>query len=198
MRSLRLAWAMGVLFVACIGLGTWGWKRYAGEVFDVPMAEAHRILEKAGLPPMVLGGPHGSAVLANDPAKIVWIVKDNGNEAMRFVADLEPAGERATRVRVNVIAPTSGAFGNVAARLASSRTIWAMYVMAMEEQVASALDHREYQFYTLYPVMVAATLANMGALGASQDEANAAYHKSEADNLRKAYADERAGVGPKP
>ena len=46
--------------------------------------------------------------------------------------------------------------------------------------------------------MIAATLANMGALGASQDEANAAHHKSEADNLRKAYADERAGVGPKP
>ena len=199
MRNLRRAWALGLLLVAVVWLGQSVWTRYAGQVFDVPVGEAHRILEQTGLPPEVLGSEeHDFEVQAEDPARIVWIVKEDGKEAMRFIADLSTAGEKSTRVYVDVAGPASGPMSYVASRLTEYRTIKNLYVTAMEEQVAAALNHREFHLTAVYPAMMVAMLANIGQLNDMDERDSEATRKRYRDNLAKAYADEAAGIGPKP
>jgi len=198
-RQLRLVWALGLLLVAVVWLGQSAWKRYAGQVFDVPVGEAHQLLEQTGLPPEVLGSEeHDFEVQANDPARIVWIVKEDGKEAMRFIADLSTAGEKSTRVYVDVAGPASGPMSYVATRLTEYRTIRNLYVTAMEEQVAAALSHREFHLAAVYPAMMVAFLANIGQLNDMDERDSEATRKRARDNLAKAYRDEAAGIGPKP
>ncbi len=199
MRNLRLALASGLLLVAVASLGLWAWNRYAGQVFDVPVREVHRILEHTGLPPEVLGTEtRDFEMQANDPAKIVWIVKMDGKEALRFIADLSPAGEKSTRVRVDVAGPASGPMSYIAARLNEYRTIKNLYVTAMEEQIAAALQHRKFDLTAVYPAMMVATLANIGQFKKMYERDSEAARKRDRENLAKAYADEAAGIGPKP
>jgi len=199
MRQLRLGWALGLLLVAVVFFGQWAWKRYAGQVFDMPVEEAHRILKQTGLPPEVLGSEdHDFEVQAKDPARIVWIVKEDGNEAMRFIADLSAAGENSTRVYVDVAGPASGPMSYVASRLSENFTIKSLYVTAMEEQVAAALSHREFHLTAVYPAMMVAFLANIGQLNDMDERDSEATRKRARDNLAKAYSDEAAGIGPKP
>jgi hypothetical protein len=96
MRNLWRALRFGLLLVAVVWLGQSVWQRYAGQVFDVPLREAHWILEQTGLPPEVLGSEdHDFEVQANDPAKIVWIVKEDGKErpivSFAAFADADPS-----------------------------------------------------------------------------------------------------------
>jgi hypothetical protein len=199
MRHLRLTSAFGLLLVAVVCFGQSAWKRYAGQVFDVPLGEAHRILEQTGLPPEVLGSEdHDFEVQAEDPARIVWIVKMDGKEAMRFIADLSAAGEKSTRVYVDVAGPASGPMSYVASRLSENFTIKNLYVTAMEEQVAAALSHREFHLTAVYPAMMVAFLANIGQLNDMDEHDSEATRKRARDNLAKAYSDEAAGIGPKP
>jgi hypothetical protein len=199
MRNLWRALRLGLLLVAVVWLGQSAWKRYAGQVFDVPVPEAYRILEQTGLPPEVLGSEeHDFEVQANDPARIVWIVKEDGKEAMRFIADLSAAGEKSTRVYVDVAGPASGPMSYVASRLAENYTIKNLYVTAMEEQVAAALSHREFHLTAVYPAMMVAFLANIGQLNDMDERDSEATRKRARDNLAKAYSDEAAGIGPKP
>jgi hypothetical protein len=199
MRNLRRAMALGLLLLVAVWLGQSAWNRYAGQVFDVPVREAHQILEQTGLPPEVLGSEeHDFEVQANDPARIVWIVKEDGKEAMRFIADLSAAGEQSTQVSVDVAGPASGPMSYVASRLAENRTIKNLYVTAMEEQVAAALNHREFHLTAVYPAMMVAMLANIGRLNDMDERASEATKKRYRDNLAQAYSDEAAGIGPKP
>jgi hypothetical protein len=188
-----------MLLVGLIYLGHWAWKGYAGQVFDVPVREAHRTLEQTGLPPQVLGSEKRDFEMqARDPARVVWIVKMDGREVLRFIADLSSAGEKSTRVHVDVAGASSGPMSFVAARLAASRTIKNLYVTAMEEQVAAALTHREFNLTAVYPAMMIATFANIGELNKMDERDSAATRKRYRDNLAKAYADEAAGIGRKP
>jgi hypothetical protein len=197
MRNLRRLLALALLVVAVGSFVQWAWTRYAGQVFDVPVSEAHRILQKTGLPPQVLGSrEHQFEVQAEDPARIVWIVKENGNDAMRFVADLSSAGEKSTRVHVDVAGPASGPMSHVAARLTERRTIKNLYRTAMEEQVAAALQQREFSITAVIPAMFVAFFANIGDLNAAQERDIQATRNRYRDNLAKAYADEAAGIGP--
>src|SRR5258705_8218096 len=73
--------------------------REGAAVYNVPVAQAHELLKSAGLPDYVFGSePKGLEVDSRDPRKIVWIVKDGGNEAMRFAAQLSPVDAGSTEV----------------------------------------------------------------------------------------------------
>jgi hypothetical protein len=199
MRTWLLASASTLLLVGVACFGQSAWHRYAGQVFDMPVREAHRVLEQTGLPPHVLGSEeYKFEVQATDPARVVWIVKMGGKDAMRFIADLSPAGEKSTRVHVDVTGPASGPMSYVAARLAESRTIKNLYVTAMEEQVAAALQHRVFNLTVVYPAMMVATFAHIDELNKMQERDNEADRKRYRDNLAKAYAEEAAGIGPRP
>ena len=151
------------LTVAVIGgLIAYDFTREGADVYKMPMAEAHQLLESAPLPDYVLGSePKTFDMETRDPRKIVWIVKDGGREAMRFTALLSPVDARSTNVRVEVSGPTSGPFGDVQRRLSEYRAIRHLYVMAMKERVAATLEGRKFNFV---PLILATTIATLSAV----------------------------------
>jgi hypothetical protein len=174
-----------VLAAAVIGGAiAYEFTREGAAVYKVPVAQAHERLKSAGLPDHVFGSePKQFDVDSRDPRKIVWIVKDAGNEAMRFAALLLPVNAGSTEVRVQVSGPTSGPFGDVQRRLSEYRTIRHLYLMAMKERVAATLEGREFSFVTVIPATTLATLSAVAGLAASKDQKTAA--KQDAARLER-------------
>lgn len=143
--------------------------REGAEVYKMPVARAHELLGSAGLPDYVLGLGEQKKfdVDARDPRKIVWIVKEGGEEAMRFVALLSPVDAGSTEVRVEVSGPTSGSYREVERRLSENRTIRHLYVLAMKERVAATLEGREFSIVTVIPAATLATLTTVFKMAAS-------------------------------
>lgn len=164
--------ALGIAVIG--GVIAYDFMREGADVYKVPVAQAHELLKSAGLPDYVLGEPKKFDVDSRDRRKIVWIVKDDGEEAMRFTALLSPVDAGSTKVRVEVSGPTSGAFGDVQRRLSEYRTIRHLYVMGMKERVAATLEGREFSFVTLIPAVTVATLSRVVGLAASNVQKTAA------------------------
>jgi hypothetical protein len=171
-----------------------GCAREQGRVYQKSPVEAHRILAATGLPPHVFGTeePEFSTDSA-DPAKVTWIVRSRGVEILRFAAIIAPASDAAVRVRVTVDAPKQGPLGDIAKRLDGNPTVKNLYLAAMEERVASALEGRLFKLASVYPEMMQAAFANLGRLQASVDAVHAESQKRARDNIDKAYEDEAAG-----
>jgi hypothetical protein len=186
---MRLALAPAVIG----GVIAYDFTREGADVYKVPVARAHELLKSAGLPDHVLGSePKEFDVDSRNPRKIVWIVKEDGKEAMRFAALLSPVDAGSTEVRVEVSGPTSGPFGDVQRRLSEYRTIRHLYVMAMKERVAATLEGREFSFVALIPATTVATLSAVVRLAASNDQKTAAMQDAarsdrERKNLERAY-----------
>ena len=193
MNPLRYFKGLALTAAVIGGVTAYDFTREGADIYKVPVAQAHKLLETAGLPDRVLGSePKTFDVDASDPRKIVWIVKDGGQEAMRFAALLSPVDAGSTEVRIEVSGPTSGPFGNMQRRLSEYRTIRHLYVMAMKERVAATLQGREFSFVTLIPAATAATLSAVVGLAASDDQKTAAVRDAarldhERQNLERAY-----------
>ena len=185
-RNLAIA-ASVALVAACIQQG--------GAVFKVPIAEARQTLLATGLPPLVFGSePPAFDVRADGASEIVWIARRDDAELFRYVAHLTEAGGGATRVRVELKGAQGGPAGDVEQKLSEKPEIRDMYLVAMNERVASALERRPFDMSRIYPAMTAATVANMGSLQSSVDQAAAASERQERENIEKAYRDEAAGL----
>ena len=165
-----------------------------GHVYQAPIAEAHRILIATGLPPMVFGSEEPSSQVLEAGSDVIWVVQKDGSEVFRYIAHLEPEGPGATRVKVEFKAPESGPSGNVAQRLAQHPEVKHLYLVAIDERIASALEHRPFDITRVYPATIAATVANMGAISASADAAAAASEREARANIAKAYQEEAEGV----
>jgi hypothetical protein len=165
-----------------------------GVRYQVPIVEARQALMTAELPPMVFGSdPPETEVQADGPSEIVWIARRNNAELFRYVAHLTEDGGGATRVRVELKGARGGPAGDIAKSLSDHPKIRDMYLVAMNERVASTLEHRPFEMSRIYPAMTAAAVANMGALQASADQAAAASQQQDRDTIAKAYRDEAAG-----
>jgi len=184
MRRTFIAIAAIVLIAACTQLGA----RY-----PVPIAEARQILLKTGLPPLVFGSETPDFEVVDGGSEVTWIVRRDGAELFRYIAHLAEEGAEATRVRVELKGVEGGPAGNTAQKLADNPKIRDMYLIAVTERVASALEHRPFEISRIYPAMTAATVANMGKINASVDAAAAASEQSDRENMEKAYRDEAAG-----
>ena len=150
------------------GLIAYDFWREGPSVYKVPAAQAHELLKSAGLPDYILGSePKTFDLDSRDPRRIVWIVKDGGQEAMRFAALLSPVDAGSTQVRIEVSGPTSGPFGDVQRRLSEHRTIRHLYVIGMKERVAATLEGREFSVITIIPATTLATLSAVFGLAAS-------------------------------
>ncbi|WP_157087981.1 hypothetical protein [Bradyrhizobium jicamae] len=187
MKPLYLA----VLLVGGISVYLVGIRPNAeGTVYRVPIAQARQDLTKADLPPFVFGSqPLDVQVRGSIDSQIAWIVRRNGEELFRYIAQLKAEGDAATRVKVKL----EGA-GKYAQKLSDKPEIRDMYLIAMEEQVAATLERRPFEMTRIYPAMSAATVANMGALRSSVDQAAAASEQAARKNIEKAYRDEAAGL----
>ena len=158
-----------------------------GAVYRVPIAKVRQDLAKADIPP-VFGSAELDVQARGIGDAVVWTVREGKQEIFRYTADLKAEGDAATRVRVKMEGT-----GVYAKRLADKRLIRDMYLIAMEERVASTLERREYDMTRVYPAMSAAVVSNMGALSAQFDQAAAASERQARTNFDKAYRDEAAG-----
>jgi len=171
----RLAIRLGLTAAVMGGLIAFEFMREGAAVYKVPVAQAHNLLQSAGLPDRVFGDePKGLDVDSRDPRKVVWIVKDDGHDAMRFAALLSPVDAGSTAVRIEVSGPTSGPFGDVQRRLSEYRTIRHLYVMAMKERIAATLEGREFSVVPWIPAATIGTLSAVLGLAVSNDRKTAA------------------------
>jgi hypothetical protein len=166
-----------------------------GSVYAVPIAKARQVLARTGLPPLVFGSsPPQVAIRTEGPSRIVWILHGEGAEMMRYVAELSPDGDTSTRISLDLIGATEGRFRNAGERLSQNGTIRHLYLVAMEERIASALEGRPFDTAAILPATVAATAANIGALSANLDRAAEADQRRERENIERAYREEAAGI----
>jgi hypothetical protein len=167
----------------------------AGTVYPVKIDEARRVLTSTCFPSVVFGSQAPDCeARAVGASEIAWIARQRGGEIFRYVAKLSDEGNGSTRVAVTLKGAESGPAGNVAQKLSENRAIRNLYVVAMQEQIASALERRQFDMSRIYPAMAAATAANMSSIRASVDEAHAASQKLAREAIQKAYRDEAAGV----
>jgi hypothetical protein len=164
-------------------------------VYAVPIGEARQVLARTGLPPLVFGSNEPDVtVRADGPSRIVWILHKDGAEMMRYVALLSPDGDAATRISLDLVGATEGPFRNTGERLAQSGTIRNLYLVAMEERIASALERRPFDRTKILPATVAATAANIGRISEDIDRIAEADQRHERENIERAYREEAAGI----
>ena len=166
-----------------------------GSVYAVPIGEARKMLEGTGLPPLVFGSDEPEvAVRAEGPSRVVWILHKDGAEMMRYVASLSADGEASTRISLDLVGATAGPFRYAGERLAQNGTIRHLYLVAMEERIASALERRPFDQTKILPATAAATAANIGRIGADMDRIAEADRRRERENIERAYREEAAGI----
>jgi hypothetical protein len=174
----NIAKGVGTLLAIVAGLLAFTYWPEQGQVFGRPPAEVRRTLEGLDLPPHVFGSePKKVKVLTPSPKTMVWSITENEDEEMRYVVTLAAEGAGATRVMVDVTGPTKGPLGDVAARMARNRAIRNLYVIAMKEQIAAALEQRSFQTIkivlpTVIAVFVAATSSRLDSAGGSPPRRN--------------------------
>ena len=166
-----------------------------GGVYAVPIGEARQVLVRTGLPPFVFGSDEPDvAVRAEGPSRIVWILHKGGAEMMRYVALLSPDGDASTRISLDLVGATEGPFRQTGERLAQNETIRNLYLVAMEERIASALERRPFDQTRILPATAAAAAANIGRISEDIDRIAEADRRRERENIERAYREEAAGM----
>jgi hypothetical protein len=152
--------SVGGLLAIVVGLLAFTyWPEY-GQVFGRPAAEVRGALLGVGLPPYVFGSvPKTVKVLTPSPDTIVWSIAEDKDELLRYVVTVAAEGAGATRVTVDIT-------GRDKAAIARNRVIRNMYIIAMKEQIAAALEQRDFHTYKIVLPSVIAVLVNLFGISA--------------------------------
>jgi hypothetical protein len=135
------------------------------QIFDRPTAEVRNLLKGLDLPPHVFGSePKTFKVLTPSPETMVWSITANVDEEVRYVVTLAAEGARATRVKVDFMRANGAPFGPVTANVLQRRTVRNIYTVAMKEQIAAALERRDFEASKIMFPTAIAVLVNMTAL----------------------------------
>ncbi|MBA2587175.1 MAG: hypothetical protein H0U98_00965 [Alphaproteobacteria bacterium] len=164
-----------------------------GATYHIPLPEVRRILLATGLPPFVFGTNDPAWKVQGDDDGVTWTIHQDGAEIFHYTAHLKPVDAGNTQVDVELVGNANAPTGNAAKGMADHPEIRDMYIVAIKERIASALEHRDFQIARVYPALGVATLENMGALRKSADAAAAASERMDRENIEKAYRDEAAG-----
>jgi hypothetical protein len=156
MRPLRIAAAALCLLLAGCG---------SGKLYPKPFDYMHQTLvEVDDLPPVFGSAAPDLSMDTSDPNTVQWIVNVHGSEAMRFVAKLQPEGEKSTRMALDLVGVRSGENGDVEKRLEDHPELKRLYLVAMTEQIESKLEERPFDITRTYGALMAAAAANAGAI----------------------------------
>lgn len=177
-RTILFALLPAILVAACSQDGR--------AVYPVPLDRARQILSKTDLPPVFGSYAPSVEILANKRSEVTWIVRKNGYELMRYIATLSEAGEGRTRVGLELKGAKGGPAGDVEQRFAENSSIRNLYLVAMGERIASAIEGRSLDMTKIYPALGAAAFANMGNMRKSLDEAVKASEELERAHLQNA------------
>ena len=167
-----------------------------GQTFDITAAEAKQILKRTEVPYDVLGNNDlRSHVIEKSPTSLVWKVTLEGAEYLQFTADLSSADPASTQVVVSVKGPASGRYAKMEKALNDNVTVKNLYLAAMEEEIAAALEKRDFDIMKITPQLLAATGANLGAISdrfdpptqPSEKKARAAKAQAAADREMDAW-----------
>lgn len=163
-------------------------------VFAKPIGEVHTILAAIDEVPPVFGGDLlDVAVDAANASRVVWIVRKQDSEVMRFAATLHAIQPGRTRLELALTGPTSGAFGNVQKRLEEHDEVHGFYLAAMTEQIASEVEDRPFDLTRTYGAMGKAMAAEAGDIAAGMDAAAAAGKQDDAQ-VRERVAKAAANI----
>ena len=162
-RTILFTLLAAILVAAC--------SQDRGTVYSVPLDRARQILTKTDLPPVFGSAAPSFEVRTYKPSEVTWIVSRNGDELMRYTATLSVAGEGKTRVELELKGAKGGPAGDVERRFAENKSVKNLYLVAMEERIASAIQARPLDMSKIYPALATAALANMGNMRKSLDEA---------------------------
>ncbi len=137
-----------------------------GELYQRPQAEVHDLLRTVEVPLYMFGtsADTDAIVDGSDPAKVIWKIKADDYDLMKFTATLIPDGDMKTRVVVDVDGSREGKWGDIEARLQKAKEIRALYLASMTEAVDSTLEGRAYDMTATYPQLMSATAANMNKI----------------------------------
>lgn len=159
----NLAKYLGTLLAIVAGLVGFTFWPEQGQVFSRSRAEVRGALEGLDLPPLVFGSvPKKVKVLTPSPETMVWSITEHEDEELRYVVTLVAEGAGATRVMVDVTGPTK-------AQIARNRAIRNLYVIAMKEQIAAALEQRSFQTAKIVLPSAIAVLVNLTRISAWLD-----------------------------
>jgi len=135
------------------------------QVFDRPIGDVRSILQVVGLPPHVFGSvPKKVKVLNPSQGTMVWSISEDEREDMRYVVTLVSEGPSATRVTVDVTGRPGTPIADKGSLAIRFRAVRNIYITAMKEQIASALERRDFQTYKIVPPSAIAVLVNMATL----------------------------------
>ena len=119
-------------------------------------------------------------------------MRQENAEIFRYIAHLREEDQRASRVDVELVGVQSGPAGNVEQRLSEHPEIRDMYLVAINEQIASALERRPFEILRVlsrdderHSVEYRVTPVFCGPGGGC-------FRTTRAN--RKAYRDEAAGI----
>ena len=175
-RSILFALLLAILVAAC--------SEERSAVVPMPLDRARKILSKTELPP-VFGSNAPGVEMLNRPTEITWIVRNDGSEFMRYIATLSDAGEGRTRIVLELKGAKAGRAGNVEQRFAENPSIRNLYLVAMEERIASAIEGRSLDMTKIYPALGVAMAANLGNLRKSLDESAKASEELDRGQKRR-------------
>jgi len=161
--SVFLALLPAILVAACSQDGR--------PVYPVALDRARQILSRTDLPPVFGSAAPGVEIRTNKPFEVSWIVTKDGSELMRYVATLSEAGEGKTRVGLELRGVKGGPAGDVEQRFADNPSVRNLYLVAMGERIASAIEGRSLDITKTYPALRAAVFANRDDLRRSLDDA---------------------------
>lgn len=167
-----------------------------GQTFEITAAEARQILKRTEVPYDVLGSNDlRSYVIEKGPSTLVWKVTLDGAEYLQFAAELSANNPESTQVVVSLQGPASGRYAKMGKALDDNVTVKNLYLAAMEEEIAAALQKRDFDMMKITPQLLAATGANLGAISdrfdhptqPSEKKARAAKEQAAADREMDAW-----------
>ena len=176
-RTILLVLLPAILLAAC--------SQEKGTVYSVAPDKARQILSKTDLPPVFGSNAPSVQVQANKPSEVIWIVSNNGSEIMRYTARLSAVGEGKTHIGLELRGSQGTSIGDVEKRFTENPSVRNLYLVAMQEKIASSVEGRALDMSKIYPALGAATVANMGNIRKSADEAAKAEEELERSQLKR-------------
>lgn len=175
-----MAFRPAMVIVATALLASCGPGKFYPVASDVALEE----LARSSLPRLVLGNDGNEQIVRKQVNGVIWSIADeNGQEYIRLSAKVLPA-RNGSRIVTDVMPPDGPKRDLAAKALTTNRAFADLYRGIAREQVASVMEHRDFNERNLTIELTA-----MAFSLAPQLERNAAaYEKKKQENISNAYA----------
>lgn len=162
----------------------------AGETYQLPAKDVRSKLLSLS-PPMFVFGSGGVSSMVSQVGQdqVRWTLLQSGTALMSLTATVTPEGDSATSVAV-VAEPAPGKGNSKIARgMADHPEIVELYRKAMEEQIDSKLEGRDFDMGAIQGQMMTAVVSNMGEMDKQFDEAAKRFKEQDRERESRLVAE---------